>query len=469
MTLRTTLRFALLENGKNLHLAKLPEVNDIVFARAQIESQAAGLAPVSMPEWQLAELKRRFLAAAQTNTLESLKRRDWRYVPQIFWFEDDQVAQNAQIVDLFFAKATARASTTWIKSLIFAYFASFPIDSPTLAKIAKRLEAVITENTKPSLLAWHDRHQRLKLFDPQNAPRYLAGYLLNGDSLDEGLRELGLDDAISNSASNHFMATSYEAALFYTRHILSSGATEMERVLDRLIEWSLPVDFAAKRLRYPQLIGMLAETLLLPWASKQPAPHIKDVIKKFLLARIGDPRLYPGAWQSINPRATEIFRKWLAGDTLLQFFDLLSKTADEIWEYRKKFWMAYYNKGAIGDAWFALGRDAYAFGQQLKSRHPELSFGELHNAAANQSVLFMRLGNFVVAEWSHSGKCRFWEETDRRAPTLYEKSYSANQLRDICKFEQIHYSSANGTWQRQVATFLRHETQIYVPEYEWMV
>ena len=181
MTFRTTLRFASLENGKNFRWATLPEVKDIVFARAQIESQAAGLAPVSIPEWQLAELKRRFLAAAQMNTLDEVKRRDWRYVPQVFWFEDDQIAQNDQIVDLLFAKATARAPTTWIKSLIFAYFANFPIDSPTLAKIAKRLEAVINENTKPSLVPWHDRHQRLKLFDPQNAPRYLAGHLLNGD------------------------------------------------------------------------------------------------------------------------------------------------------------------------------------------------------------------------------------------------------------------------------------------------
>lgn len=469
MTLRTMLRFVSRENGNNLRWPKLPEVKDIVFARAQIESQAAGLPPVSLPEWQLAEIKQCFLAAAQTNSLDNLRTQDWRYVPQIFWFGDDQVAQNDEIVDLFFTKASARASTKWIKSLIFAYFASFPINSPTLAKIAKRLEAIIIENGKPSLVAWHDRHQRLKLFDPHSAPRYLAGYLLNCDSLDDGLRDLGLDDEVINSASNHFMTASYDAGLLYTRHTLSSGTSELQRVLDRMIEWSLPIDFAAKGLRYPQLIGKLAETLLIPWAAKQPAPNIKDVIKKFLLARIGDPRLHPGAWQSINPRATEVFLKWLAGDTLLQFFDLLSKTADEIWEYRKKFWMAYYNKGAIGDAWFALGRDAEAFGRQLKTRHPELSFGELVGAAANQSVLLMRLGGFVIVEWSHNGKCRFWDETDRRAPMLYLKSYQALQLKDICRFEQIHHHSLNGTWQRQVASFLRHETQIYVPEYEWMV
>ncbi|MBK6906521.1 MAG: hypothetical protein IPH08_05285 [Rhodocyclaceae bacterium] len=117
--------------------------------------------------------------------------------------------------------------------------------------------------------------------------------------------------------------------------------------------------------------------------------------------------------------------RWFAGETLAHFFNLLSRTADDIWEYRKKFWTAYYQRGAISEAWFALGPIAQALGRQQK-----LQFGDLSRAAQNQSVLIMKLGSFIVAEWSHSGACRFWNENDRLAPGLYRKVYFADDLRN---------------------------------------
>ncbi len=469
MSLKKSLRLVSIGNAASVRWPKLIEPKDIVFARAQIESQAAGLTPLRIPARELLQIKERLLQAAQSGTIDQVKHRDWRYAPWVFWLQDDAVANNQLIVETFFAKATSRNSSSWIKSLIFAYFTQFPVASPTLSRVAGRLQSILAAQQWPSIRAWYERHQQLKLFDPANAPRYLAGHLLNCSSIQEGLSALGLDASITQAANNQFMASSYQAALEFSRNTLSNSHAAPETVLERLIEWSLPVPASNNGLRYPHLLGALAESMLLPWSAKQPDAQLKERIKKFLLARIGDPRLHPGAWQQVNPRATEIFRKWLAGETLLQFFDLLSRTADDIWAYRKKFWMAYYNKGAIGDAWFSLGQNAYALGRQLKLRQPELTYATLSGAAADQSVLIMHLGDFVVAEWSHSGKCRFWRNTDRRAPKLYEKYYDANDLRAICQYEQIHYSSANGTWQRQIANFLRHETQIYIPEYEWMM
>jgi hypothetical protein len=470
MSLKTTLRLASPGSGGAIRWPDRSSPRHIVFARTQIESLAAGLSPVKIPPRELLEIKKRLLTAAQDGALDQVRNKDWRYAPWVFWLNDDAVAANENIVEAYFARAQGRRSSGWIKSLVFSYFMHFPVSSPTLPIVAGRLREVLAAQKWPSLYAWNQRQTQLKLFEPDKAPKHLAGRLLECDSTHQELVALGLDASITQTANNRFMAGSYTAALPFARLILSDGHTAPEKMLSRLIEWSEPIDRSSPGLRYPALRGALADSLLLPWSARQPSETIKDTIKKFLLARIGDPRLQPIAWEQANPRATEIFRRWLAGDTLRQFFDLLSRTADPIWAYRKKFWTAYYNHGAIGDAWFALGPNAHFQGSQIRARQSDLRFAVLSGAGVqqNQSVLIMRLGDFIIAEWSHNGKCRIWRDSDNRAPCLYEKQYNSTDLRSGCEYEQVHHWSESGTWQRQINDYLRRETRIYIPAHQWM-
>jgi hypothetical protein len=129
--------------------------------------------------------------------------------------------------------------------------------------------------------------------------------------------------------------------------------------------------------------------------------------------------------------------------------------------------MAYYRKGAITEAWFALGSTAWSMGKRLKERIPGLDFADLYQAQGNQSVLLMKLDNFVVAEWSHSGKCRIWDSDNKVAPKLYMRTYEAPDLRLTSLHDQTHYSSSNGTWQREIADFIRKKTGITVAQKDW--
>jgi hypothetical protein len=284
----------------------------------------------------------------------------------------------------------------------------------------------------------------------------------------EGLREVGLEKAIAQGATFNFLAVTYLSALTVAKQKLQTGEGSPRTIVSRLIEWSLPLSPQSSGLRYPQLIGEIASTLLIPWKSRPPEESVKEDIKKFLIQQVGDPRIRPGAWQNVDPGAKEIFLRWLAGETLGQFFELLSRSADQIWQFRKKFWMAYYERGAITEAWFALGPNAAVLARQLRQRMPGLAYAQLNRAQdRKQSVLIMKLGGFTVAEWSHNGKCRFWTDADSHAPKLYKSAYDADDLRDLCQFEQIHYHSANGTWQREVSGFVRGNTGIHIPSSSW--
>jgi hypothetical protein len=96
-------------------------------------------------------------------------------------------------------------------------------------------------------------------------------------------------------------------------------------------------------------------------------------------------------------------------------------------------------------------------------------FGELKGASSKQSVLLMRIGNLIIAEWSHSGKCRIWNIDDptysHTQPPLniQNRSYHASELRAACNAEESHFSSANWLWQSHVARHIKRMANINYP------
>jgi hypothetical protein len=59
-----------------------------------------------------------------------------------------------------------------------------------------------------------------------------------------------------------------------------------------------------------------------------------------------------------------------------------------------------------------------------------MKWATLNLALTNQSVLLMRLGDLVIAEWSHSGAMRFWKSGSKDAPEFHLKEYNASDLRN---------------------------------------
>jgi hypothetical protein len=150
---------------------------------------------------------------------------------------------------------------------------------------------------------------------------------------------------------------------------------------------------------------------------------------------------------------------------------ILQRTADDIWMYRQKFWMAYYDKGFIDEAWLALGQNALEQARHSLVDQKGMGYGRLDGGAAlNQSVLFLKIGDLIFTEWSHNGTLRAYRQGMKNTPLLYQNSYHGVDLRaaESMDFHEglnvnpglVHSHSDKGTWQRKARDFIRSHTGV---------
>jgi hypothetical protein len=70
----------------------------------------------------------------------------------------------------------------------------------------------------------------------------------------------------------------------------------------------------------------------------------------------------------------------------------------------------------------------------------------------------MKIGDIVIAEWSHNGKFRLWRNSNKDKPDFYEPSYTGIALRDKSDDEVIHL----GNWVPRVEGKIKNETGISI-------
>lgn len=81
----------------------------------------------------------------------------------------------------------------------------------------------------------------------------------------------------------------------------------------------------------------------------------------------------------------------------------------------------------------------------------------------------MKVGKLTIADWSHNGKCHIWLDGNVSSPKLYLNRYSRGDVvRGSDNDGQVHHGSDYGTWQRQVATYIRTHTGISLSEKSYM-
>ena len=120
---------------------------------------------------------------------------------------------------------------------------------------------------------------------------------------------------------------------------------------------------------------------------------------------------------------------------------------------RRQFWLNYFDKGSVTDAWVILGSKARDRMIHLKNQNMEeyrsLSWASLRGGPADQCALLMKLDNTTVMEFSHSGRARMWGAKDRarcNVPSLYREGYEASELRAECPDDQMIRHDASGRW-----------------------
>ena len=191
----------------------------------------------------------------------------------------------------------------------------------------------------------------------------------------------------------------------------------------------------------PGLRPLLYPALIRPFLEKDPPPERKKAIQSLVLDTYGDPRLSVTA----KPRlagdpdgklardCVDVVRRWLAVETFRLFIEVIDRTGvDEWWEDRRDFWLRYFEAGRVSDVRAIFAGDAADVARRIKRDDGEtgLTWAKLGQARRDHSVLLMQIGDLRIAEWSHSGKVRFWLPDTRPQPSMQARDYIGPELRN---------------------------------------
>jgi hypothetical protein len=402
----------------------------------------------------LSRLVARFRDASRRGVLSQFTAKEWNEVVWGIWLKPEPLAENDAFLQALYARLRA-GSRRLCRRLILAYLTAFDATQESFRRVGRELLQVVDGWGGE----WTERQRRFALFEPARGPSLIAAACLDGHgSLSEQLAEAGI------SGSRRFggmEAAAFRAALSRLRTALEAGRADAPALLERILAWAIHEG----QLAFPELRAPLAQALLLPWRSAAPGNEMRERITDFLLRHLKDPRIEPTNWHGVGDEALRVIRKWLTRVALEQFLQVVDRVANrEQWRYRRAFWMAYYERGMIEEAWVVFGPAAERLGGW--GLRELAGYGRLIKPhQRDHSVLLMRLsGDLTVTEVSHNGKCRIWLPGRREAPSLYAGEYRLRDIETLPDFEVSHIGSERYYWQRHIADFLDRNAGLRVPE-----
>lgn len=411
---------------------------------------------------------------ARKSGYTNLSSSELRKLPYAYWVgnEPPLTVTDPELVkqywEIFLPNATQqtqRCANRWLIPLFYTYCEyfkqndlEFEVYANHVKVLIKSLEGGVAEDMK-KLDGKHN------FFSPSDAPSTLSGniFLTHGMSLDQ------LFDF--HSLWPGFRSTLLGKATFRAALDLPSEIRKNFKTICLILEW---LKKTGECIASTDLRVLFANRLLDQWTGDRPSEEIKRTLVTFFLNEYGDPRLPEYRyfqWVDVSDQAMKVFFNWLTGDTLRGFMNILRLTADEIWKYREAFWMDYYERGYIEEAWVALGSDAFNKAISLRVNGDGMGCGKLTGAAASsQSVLLLRIGNIIFTEWSHNGSLRAYDVNNPEAPELYKNQYSVEALKRLPSMDfhngqnqlpQLRHSHSHlGSWQNTARRFIRHYTGV---------
>lgn len=439
-----------------------------------------GLQPPPPDMMDMGSRLRRVYAQARATSYDELSSSELRKLPYAYWVDDEPTLAmtDPELVRLYWTihlsdavQSSPRRAKRWLSPLFFVYSEHFLHKDLMFTQFADGIVKALRSAQGAFADKLRELHRTHRLFSPEDAPSQLSHYFFldQAKTIDQLLQDILFWPG--------FVSSGLGNSTFRWGLSLSGERLREAQTVLRLIDWSrrCPAPVVKTGLRVA-----FAEGLLRPWVGQRPSDFLKNTLVDFFLKEYGDPR-FEGPrhyqWDGVSQQAMGVLLNWLTGDTLRGFMKLLQRTADEIWHYRQKFWMAYYEKGYIDEAWMALGDNAFWEAKRLSMDEKGMGSGRLEGgAASNQSVLLLKIGGMVFTEWSHNGSLRAYREGSGEAPPFYKKTYDGNDLRQATSMdfhdgmnmnpELRHMNSQGGTWQRKARDFIRRNTGVYLGDRE---
>lgn len=350
----------------------------------------------------------------------------------------------------------------WLRPLVYSYLQKFDSSSSQFRTFYAPIISLL-DRSNDLLSSGLNLLKNIGVFSIDRGPTAFCEHLISSSqSIDEFCESQNL---WSDFPSTNFAISSFRALGSLNQKLLRSPLATKN-----LLSWC----GAPRKPRYPALTRTTAENILLPWEDSMPTQAQLFALRSFILENpyLGNPDRQNPNWTGINSSCKEVFKKWMIGQSLDAFFEVLQNTADEIWKYRERFWRTYFSLGAIEDIWLVLGRDAERFILTNRAKYGHLSFGTFYDGSGgvsrNHSLLIIRIGDIEFAEWSHNGSLR--ARPIQQNGLLYKPNkcngddykYDSMDFHDGMneRNQLAHHGSSTGGWQDKARRFIRKNTGI---------
>ena len=393
-----------------------------------------------------------------------LDRRDLRHAAWCIWAGHRPLENDGPLLRWLLNKLQELGRRSHFRSLASAFLIYFG-DITDARRIVGRVLAHWAEAIGGT---WNELSQSHKIFDPARGPEQIAGAALAKRTSAPGL--LAMHQIGSLPAESGFAEASFVEGLKIIR--LAKKLAPLDR-LEQIRLWGLKQDGSFFFVNRKEI---LVDSLVLPYEQEQLPKDCQKKYLEFLVGKLGDPRTKTTNWIAVSDEAKALVRKWLTGQTLGQFLDVVDHFAlASQWQYRRAFWDAVYDKDLIADAWviFDVASATYA-----KSVMKGSDFGRWEGNARTAACLLLSIGNGVIAEWSHNGACNIWRDrSEQGVPAFHRTKYCPPDVRKsrdgssaISKREDgiyWHMSSESYNWQQQVANEIYSLTGVRVTERDY--
>lgn len=400
---------------------------------------------------------------------EKLGRRDLRQAPWCLWATEPALATIPGAIDRLLAAYDEAGRRRLFAGLAAAWADGFDPERPGVAEIAAHLSARLDRIGEP----WSNAAAALSFFSVEQGPKKVAARALETGTIPEAI----LEAAGLGRPQGHLLAA-HRAGF---ARLAEAAVGDGPRILATVTRWA----FDEGVVRFEALRAAAVEAAVVPFGRGVPDGAVRGQVLDLALKLLGDPRAETSRWSGAS-RAEPIVRRWLEGTTLNRFFETIEPTtADDPWAHRRAFWTALWEAGHVDATRIVVAGDgsgeaataaAGLFGEGAKPAR--IVEGSVPKGA---TVLLLRVGTLVIADWSHGNPCFIWdEERGERGPDLARDVFSADDLRkvltgDTAEANQhrqgrfLHRGSAFYKWQGAVADFLRGRRGILLDRADYEV
>ena len=211
---------------------------------------------------------------------------------------------------------------------------------------------------------------------------------------------------------------------------------------------------------------------LIAGAQQRPpdSPIVKSILK-VIDRNFKDPTANEISWPEVHAElggpgmrkeCINTIKKWRVFKSINFFFDIIEKTVEEEDKHqfpqRRKFWLAYFDKGQVEDACIILGSAAQIEINkivQVNEEYASLGWSKLTGGPSGQCSLLLDMGKITVMEFSHRGACRVWDHNQILAPLkLHKSKYSTDELRADCPENHKFRHDKYGKWKMGLSRLL---------------